>query len=63
MGVQVDEFNSKVKGFASRWSEVRPKGTPQGDPEVLLDKIKQYNNELAEFKEEAERIKKARNLN
>lgn len=45
-------------GFSSRWQELKPKGTPKGEPELILVKIQEFEQSLEQFKEEAAGIDK-----
>lgn len=47
-------------GFSSRWQELKPKGAPKGEPEVILVKIQEFEQTLIQFKEEATGIEKVK---
>lgn len=52
----ITEFKSKVNGFASRWQQFKPKGAPEGDPQLMLAKIEDDALSLAELLEEAKKV-------
>ena len=45
-----------MDGFASRWEGLKPKGAPEGDPQMILTKLEDYDRMVAEMMEEAEKI-------
>ncbi|KAK3283536.1 hypothetical protein CYMTET_8768 [Cymbomonas tetramitiformis] len=59
--VQVDkrvaDFSTKLDSFASRWHELKPKGIPQGDPQLVISKIEDDYRIYEELKEEMEKIR------
>jgi hypothetical protein len=40
----------------SRWMELKPKGAPQGNPQVVLMKIEEYSRSLEEYRSQMEQI-------
>ncbi|CAD7696588.1 unnamed protein product [Ostreobium quekettii] len=50
---QIDEFKERLEGFSYRWRELMPKSTHRGDPKLILVRIEEVAQTLAEFKEEA----------
>lgn len=51
-------FRGKVTGFASRWSELKPRSGPSGNPAVVLSKIEEYAASIQELREESTRLQK-----
>ncbi len=49
-----------VAGFASRWSEIKPKAGPSGNPAVVLSKIEEYAASIQELREESAKLQKVR---
>ena len=37
---KITEFASKVDSFAARWHELKPKGAPQGNPQLMLNQVR-----------------------
>ena len=52
----ITDFKSKVNGFASRWHEFKPKGAPEGDPQLMLAKMEDDALTLADLMEEAKKM-------
>ncbi|KAJ9505745.1 hypothetical protein QJQ45_029246, partial [Haematococcus lacustris] len=55
---QVDEYKGKLAGFASRWSELKPRSGPSGNPAVVLARIEEYAAAIKDLREEAARVAK-----
>jgi dynein heavy chain 2 len=51
------EFTSKADAFRDRWMEFKPKGMPQGDPALIINKLEDDFRALEELKEEAEKVR------
>jgi dynein heavy chain 2 len=47
-----------VAGFASRWSELKPRGGPSGNPAVVLTRIEEYSAAITELREESAKLQK-----
>ena len=52
----ITDFKSKVNGFASRWHEFKPKGAPEGDPQLMLAKMEDDALTLTDLMEEAKKM-------
>ena len=55
---EVSEFSSKMDGFKSKWTALKPKGTPEGDPASILVGIDDKMRELEELKKEADVVRR-----
>lgn len=53
----ISDFNSKINGFALRWHEFKPKGAPDGDPQLILAKIEDDALSLTELMEQLQKIR------
>eukprot|EP00899_Mesostigma_viride_P029629 jgi/Mesvir1/9851/Mv22388-RA.1 len=54
----VAEFRGRIDSFAARWQELKPKGVPQGDPELTLNKVEDDFRSLGDLIADAERFKR-----
>ena len=54
---KINEFDSKADAFRDRWLEFKPKGMPQGDPSLIINKLEDDFRALEELKEEAEKVR------
>ncbi|KAG1663699.1 hypothetical protein FOA52_013267 [Chlamydomonas sp. UWO 241] len=58
IGKQLEDFKGRISGFASRWSELKPKDGPSGNPAVVLSRIEEYAASIEELKAEAAKLQK-----
>ena len=54
---RISDFGSKAEAFRERWFEFKPRGIPQGESTLIMNKLEDDYRSLEELKEEGERLR------
>jgi len=54
---RISDFGSKAEAFRERWFEFKPRGIPQGESTLIMNKLEDDYRSLEELKEEGEQLR------